>query len=88
MCIGEIFRHLRRAKTSRPQFGERRSLAVEEGKKLSAGAITNYPLSALARHFAYAADAPLLSLKRHFPRERGNLPQKGKAKVVLRNENK
>ena len=86
--MGEIFRCLRRKKTSLPQLGKGGPLAVDEGKRLSAGAITNYPLSALACHFAYAADAPLLSLKRHFPRERGNLPPKGKAKFVLRKENK
>ena len=55
--MGKIFRHLWRKKISRPQFGEGGPLAVEEGKKLSAGEAANCPLSALACHFAYAADA-------------------------------
>ncbi len=40
------------------------------------------PIGAL-RHFAYAADAPLLSLSRHFPRFSGGIYPEGGSKICL-----
>ena len=42
------------------------------------------PYRRLCRHFAYAADAPLLSLSRHFPRFSGGIyPEGGSKKYVI-----
>ena len=40
------------------------------------------PIGAL-RHFAYTADAPLLSLSRHFPRFSGGIYPEGGSKICL-----
>ena len=41
------------------------------------------PYRRRCRHFAYAADAPLLSLSRHFPRFSGGIyPEGGSGKIV------
>ena len=62
--------------------------AVHMPRALSVGyfAIAQYdvksPIGAL-RHFAYAADAPLLSLSRHFPRFSGGIYPEGGSKICL-----
>ena len=41
------------------------------------------PYRRRCRHFAYAADAPLLSLSRHFPRFSGGIYPEGGSKICL-----